>query len=871
MTTTQECPPNRRSQLKCDDRCPFHRVGLPVFPVRYAVVPNHGMIPGIPEEMDYGPLAERPLAAAAKYGLRLVRSGYIYMYDERRSKMHGFFVNADGTLYEFNVDEPMTECESKFGCTMDHHATASLLSIPNAKRATNVWFCFSDTQWTKATVDKHRGGDGQTMREAHMVCFNVKGWMASKQHAYATRTTGLNDKVVDYVVHRQARDPYEASQLMDWSSMPTQGVTHPWMGGMIEEAAEKILPEHGVMLALPDPTGIAEDISRFMNAKFQDFMDNPADRRQLTVSKSIESLQEVIGSAAETSLNNRLDREAQNKRIYGTSSPSYGGGYAAIGQAVADRNNPEQAKARAAEAEAGRHATAQQKAQARADAWEKYRDKYDEAARVAWQNAYNEKLKNFDMSVLVPMAVAHVSWMKSWDMWKSFECNYDPKDAFSGDVYLHVFSKCIDGTQDKNGCFALYEEWGMGRPSDTFNLLMRALYHNQDIVAEKVNEAIEVSNDWNGINWGGLLDTYKSALEQLDEGSQSRVAKLVQLLMGPLSKVLNAGVDHPSARRVAIALGVVSRKPVQIVQVTGSKKQFRAALVREIIRQSGGNVSGNALNKAVADQLRRLDVHGVDLGRPDNKKFFSLRIDAAEVRAVPSGGARAARAAAAASAIMTVEQFEASELTHWRSVINSDVRLGMAGSVLQVVALSKLWKDVQEAMPHESRDASFKLVIGVASTAASTAELVGEVLKNRSTHTMRYSRAAAMGSMGRGLAAAGSKVNIFASVLMAAFDIKAGIVEMTVENNGWMGGLYMASAGLSLFAVAAFALGWTGIGLLAVAFAIIVAVMIEYFKDNKVQDWLERTYWGKLQGKAGSGYYVTLQQEVNALRIAMGE
>lgn len=59
-------------------------------------------------------------------------------------------------------------------------------------------------------------------------------------------------------------------------------------------------------------------------------------------------------------------------------------------------------------------------------------------------------------------------------------------------------------------------------------------------------------------------------------------------------------------------------------------------------------------------------------------------------------------------------------------------------------------------------------------------------------------------------------------------------------------------------------------GLIAAVFLIIVAVLIEKFKGNKIDEWLKRCLWGKLQGVSGADYYYGVQQEVNSLRVALG-
>lgn len=53
-------------------------------------------------------------------------------------------------------------------------------------------------------------------------------------------------------------------------------------------------------------------------------------------------------------------------------------------------------------------------------------------------------------------------------------------------------------------------------------------------------------------------------------------------------------------------------------------------------------------------------------------------------------------------------------------------------------------------------------------------------------------------------------------------------------------------------------------GLVLVAFIFAITFAIEYFKDNKVQEWLERCLWGK-----GTPRYDTIEEEVAELKLAL--
>ena len=868
----------KRSSLDCGEDCPFHRIGLPIMPLRYAVLKNESAIPALDADLSIPQLNERPLGDSARYGVRLLRPGYLYVYDEARSELKGYYVNENATLYNFDLDKPVQDCDRAFTCTMDHEAKASLLTIPNAKKATYVWLAYSDVQWTKDVCKAHKGKKGAEMRERHMFKFDVQAWLSNKKHPQAKSIKTLKDTAADYVVHRKRDlDPYGKQQLLGWSTIGYYDVKG-WMGEMIENAAEAFSPGNGLMLALPDTTGIMQDLARLMRIRFDEFVSNVEDKRPLTISKSIESLREIVMQSAETDFLRKRSNDALNQGVFGTTSPSMatagdpsgmaGPGLAA-GKFLADLFIPGHEEKNKAKAEELRYPTAKEKNQVRWDSWKKYLEKYDENARVEWQNGFDARMAKFDTDTIVPMAKAHVAWMKCESTISSFECNYDSRNVDSGEVFQTVFALCIDGTQDKHACFDLYVEWLQGDPVDTRNLLLRAMFHNQDLIAEKVLEAHEAAVDWKAIPWGNLHESYKSALNVLSKNQLDKGARLVEQIMGPITRVLKFGVDSGAARKLAMYLGILSQKSVTIVEVEGGKKAFRAALIRELLRQHGTNVEIRKMEQAVADELRRLEVKGETLEGTDKKKWFML-VDREAAANVPVDARSAERARALAQSTMTLEAYEAQEMSRWRTVINTDVRVGVVSGVFQAVTLYKLWSDMDSAMSHERSDASWKFVVGIAGTGGSLADTVGAVLKSRANLGMRLGAGAGLESTGLLLARFGSSAGVVAGVIMAVFDLKSGVEQVTIEKNGFMGGLYFASAGLSLFVIAAFMASWTVVGLVASAILILIAILIESFKDNKIQEWLKRCLWGVNQKKEGADVYHGVQEEVNNLRIAVG-
>ncbi len=80
-----------------------------------------------------------------------------------------------------------------------------------------------------------------------------------------------------------------------------------------------------------------------------------------------------------------------------------------------------------------------------------------------------------------------------------------------------------------------------------------------------------------------------------------------------------------------------------------------------------------------------------------------------------------------------------------------------------------------------------------------------------------------------------------------------------------VGILYFASGFSGGVLALAALLGWTGIGIAAALLLLVILVMIAWIADNKIQDWLERCYWGAAAGER----YRNLETEMHELSLAI--
>ena len=140
MTTVASPPANEPRCDFCDKR------GLPILLVRQALADADSGAPALAH-----PFQTPGLSTEVNYTARLLRSGYVYVYDEARHRWDGYFVTAQGYLLKFAVGTPMpaANAQGREPChTSGHREIAGCVTIPDAKHASVVWFGFSEVEWT---------------------------------------------------------------------------------------------------------------------------------------------------------------------------------------------------------------------------------------------------------------------------------------------------------------------------------------------------------------------------------------------------------------------------------------------------------------------------------------------------------------------------------------------------------------------------------------------------------------------------------------------------------------------------------------------------------------------------------------------------
>lgn len=278
-----------------------------------------------------------------------------------------------------------------------------------------------------------------------------------------------------------------------------------------------------------------------------------------------------------------------------------------------------------------------------------------------------------------------------------------------------------------------------------------------------------------------------------------------------------------------------------------------------------------SLNNAIEMHTRKAGIRGVRVEGSRQYRWL-IMADRSVIEDFPGGNTRGAATRLAASSLLTESDRQRLTQLRWRKLLPIKAGLGVITALMQAAALAKLADDVDSSMIHDKGENSWRYRSGVAALAGTLAETAGKWSESASTAGSRYALTLER-TLGRWLRLGGKVLGIGAGVVMAVWDGLRAASEWKEGSRG-VALLYGLSAIGSLGALFAFSaygallLGAaaTGIGIVLVAFVVVIAVLIEFAKDDKIQDWLERCHFGNFPH---AERYRRVEVEMQQLKAAL--
>jgi len=877
--------------------CPFcDKKGLPILPLRYAVA--RADIPHAPKlQAPFGQGVE-DIALPEKeahYTLRLLRSGYLYVFDERRGEWTAYVVTGEGYLFEFDPHASVAPAvhDTHFACTRagDAHV-ARCVTVKDAKHATKVWLGFSDAAWTPAVLEKHAK---QTWREAHMRAFDVAAWRGGGTQPHADTADKAASLVAEYAtdpgfvvstisrmaarfsskVRSAARSAMQG--LSPWNYSP-QGFTgiKPQATDMADWATEAAKPFKPAMLAIPDAAGIAMELNHLAIQRALEWTEEPTRQWAFATATTIDGIREAVMHGAVQS--ESRERIARTRTLLTMDhGPLTNPFLSKSDRDMLERSIDDSGKISADEA---KHIGM--------EAWTRYEEMYDEKARGNFLKDYAHGFSTLEKQTIKPLDTAYLAWLRSEPFKTHFTHNFDPTDVESGMTHQAVVYACIKDASGRKGPSDYFKTCLGNDPTNPGEVVLRALVFNQDRLARQWNEeaaekGTERETPWleMGENiYGGLKDILGKEHASELQGALAGLSKYIYEMSAPIMERLNTVVAGGTAALVQAALPeqrllglmqsvLTAEHPDKVlVDLRGAqtRKQAARALAGFLAELTGENEQRwRSGARAALDEM----ANGKTQGYPYQGLFVVDKKQVAQLK-----GTKSARRTAGVLTATDDTEFETLLRGNARYVVGREVTASGLGLILTGFVLTNSYGELMKAEDAEHTIKAFNFGSGATAAVGEVGQIGGKIL-SKTAWGASASKVAERLSMGRygNLAelaeGTGKLLGVIGGVVAGLVQMYEG-VKATIEGDVAFGiGTFVLGFATGAIAVAVFLGSITaGVGLIIVLILVVVGYIISLFKHDKLQHWLDNCYFGKHE--LGSEKYSNLTSQQIAF-IAMAK
>lgn len=186
-------------QKKCVN---CQKTGLPILPVRYAVLPKTAGAK-LPAGITGKGMTDVALHEH-QYGLRTLREGWLFLFHERAARGHNHWqayrVTSDGRLWMQEVPLPFLPNTDPACAKKGIAVQMDMITIEQPEKCGRVWLAFSEHAWQQETFDQY--ATNASLRAQRMQMIDPPQWVASAKdpHGHAVEATQASiDDVVEYM------------------------------------------------------------------------------------------------------------------------------------------------------------------------------------------------------------------------------------------------------------------------------------------------------------------------------------------------------------------------------------------------------------------------------------------------------------------------------------------------------------------------------------------------------------------------------------------------------------------------------------------------------------------------------------------------
>ncbi|CAJ0820925.1 T6SS effector BTH_I2691 family protein [Ralstonia flaminis] len=579
-------PPSASPSQFCE-QC--KATGLPILPVRYAVVPKN-INPALPDWVSGDRVKSVALGDDFQYALRTLRTGYLYLFYDKNARgskqWECYAVGEDGSLTR-QLDPKSAQPQSTPVLQCSRHGTNNTqvhyLVIEHPEKCGATWVAFSEHKWSDETVAEYE--KNSKLRNKRMQTIQPAVMAAGAKHSHGQIADKATLEAVLEYAQKSSKEPLpfnppvgtlseEDGTCKPGNQLEQMSTRYPWYlrTGMAESTAKHMesrgkgtdKPSKPHVLALWDAMGIAHELNGFRNDA-AGWIKKYGDERELQIKalntydglqKALENRAQILGEeyirrGAEDGPLQEGIRELEEK-LKSSPDDEY------LQKQLAQFRSLQSAMASAAP----KVGEAFGKSQA-AQAWPKYQDRIADSAGKFKTNfgKFQEKAAGIVDRRTVPL----VHWLEATLLLDTLN-DYHGQNVEDGLLFEQDIGEAIFGLGSCRAGAQKISEWvAECKASVEGNLLWRVIALNQNDARTELDrmlaEAKQHKNqrteaktlDWIGYTTKGLkafADTYKKAQSVFDTNTKA-ASQAGSLAFGARLKPVNMrGAD-----KVAISVG----------------------------------------------------------------------------------------------------------------------------------------------------------------------------------------------------------------------------------------------------------------------------------------------------------------------------
>jgi hypothetical protein len=856
------------------------RRGFPILLARPAIMSQHDILPVMPKSIHV------PVEAQGEttYTLRLLRSGYLNIWDELGNSWINYFVTKGGFYYPLpeNGDVPDEVASGKMKPCIDQPeelAKASLITLPvmpDGMKNGLFWFAWSEVKWTESIRKQF---EDKSHRERYMQPFDMDAWLNTQSAAQALPLSQLENTVADYFQH------VKKSQMWKWSVLIAQldlleglktlvyPITSKFSpiatGRQVEATASQDLHPNGALLVLQDPTGILSDISTLIEFELRkNVYQRPDIKREVMLYASISSLENgmkrqfKLSYNANTQLGEKYIQNDPRTLLFTLNKPAPRTWYSELREDQLDNKTQE--------------------------FWADYQKYYDKNKLETFKNKFNNILKEYDSRIISPRTEFYLNWLKTPTLVHYFTTHFDSDDLISCLAYTSTINYCITNMLNKKGTLDFFNESLFQPLTNTSNILGRALAINNEKLITKINAATSQSPDYISLPWNGLVDAVNEIIEKSNPATQSVIGLYLANISAAITGSINKTLSSKKTFDFIVALGIFQNRALIPVSQYAEEKHFIKGIVKVLMSLNDNGVKPN--QDRVEREVKKIIERRKKLGFPDYEKralAFFIDADPKQVENI-NKLSKEEKAKEFSKLMLSSPEAKVHNLEKWQTQVTSGTGKSitlMGGGILSIILQSAAVLTTadfgnKKTLSDEQLEENGRFYGGVAGIVSGSFGVI-----ETGVQVFLQQHDAVNTSAFKGL----KGVEAFSNIAKKGFGLVGGMVAVAFDAyhtfDEWSKGHtgLMLAYGIStladiwlIYVIFAATLGPVGlvITLFAVIAAIGTAIYIAIAGQDNIQKWLERCLW-RVEPSENSentlpDIYPTMDMELDELQRALG-